>query len=584
MRASELPTAPLSGSPTRTAHTRVSGPHPGPTPSALVLGRYRLIRRLGSGAFGTVWMAHDERLDRPVAVKAVPRERVSQARLEREARAAARLSHPAIVTLYEAAVDDDCAYLVSELVAGHTLHELLAAGRLSDLDVVRIAIGLCDALEHAHAGGIIHRDIKPSNILVPERPSTPTHPVKLTDFGVARVVGGDSLTRTGDVVGTAAYMAPEQAEGLETGPAADLYALALVIYEALTGVNPLRSSVTRVRRLGTYLPPLRRRRRDLPRELGCAIDLALRPRPRERGTVTELRAGLTASLPALDDTPGRLGVPLDAPEPPAPFAEVPAPPVEADARPLRRTRPRLPQRATNALAGGLVIAWLVARALSWAPVVPALAGVAGGLALLLLPRIGWWLATAALALVTAAAGHAGFAWLVAMTLPLPALRPAGPPALRRAWVAACGWVWLTFAVPLTGHTLLIAPPRGTLAPHVFAGSLSLTLHGALVPLLRGGALAGAAVCAVAAATGPWLARPSSPAVRLVLLGAWAAAGVSALQAIIVASAAPRAAATLHHAVPVALVVVAAVFAPSLYPGRRDAAGAPDRPGVPRELP
>ncbi|HSO98170.1 MAG TPA: serine/threonine-protein kinase, partial [Solirubrobacteraceae bacterium] len=184
MRASELLTAPLFGSPTRTARTRVSEPHPDPTPSPLVLGRYRLIRRLGSGAFGTVWMAHDERLDRPVAVKAVPRERVSQARLEREARAAARLSHPAIVTLYEAAVDDDCAYLVSELVAGHTLHELLAAGRLSDLDVVRIGIGLCDALEHAHAEGIIHRDVKPSNILVPERPSNGSHPAKLTDFGV----------------------------------------------------------------------------------------------------------------------------------------------------------------------------------------------------------------------------------------------------------------------------------------------------------------------------------------------------------------------------------------------------------------
>ena len=202
MRASQLPTAPIATA-------------PGP---ALVLDRYRLVRRLGAGAFGVVWLGHDERLDRQVAVKVVPRERVLQARLEREARAAARLSHPAIVTLFEAAVDDECAYLVSELVRGHTLHELLAAGRLSDRDVVAIAIALCDALEHAHAQGVIHRDVKPSNVLVPEAPSSPSHPVKLTDFGVARVVGGDTLTRTGDVVGTAAYMAPEQAEGLEAGP------------------------------------------------------------------------------------------------------------------------------------------------------------------------------------------------------------------------------------------------------------------------------------------------------------------------------------------------------------------------------
>src|SRR6202035_4104699 len=103
---------------------------------------------------------------------------------------------------------------------------------------------------------------------------------KLTDFGVARIVGGDTLTRTGDVVGTAAYMAPEQAEGREVGAAADLYALALVLYEALTGVNPVRTGTAaqRARRLGAHMPPLRRQRHDLPRELGQAIDQALRPR------------------------------------------------------------------------------------------------------------------------------------------------------------------------------------------------------------------------------------------------------------------------------------------------------------------
>ena len=116
-----------------------------------MLDRYRLHRRLGAGAFGTVWLARDERLDREVAVKIVPRERIVGGRFEREARAAARLSHPGIVTLYEAAADDDGAYLVSELVRGATLDELLATGRLSDRDIVAIGIALCDALAHAHA-------------------------------------------------------------------------------------------------------------------------------------------------------------------------------------------------------------------------------------------------------------------------------------------------------------------------------------------------------------------------------------------------------------------------------------------------
>ena len=156
-----------------------------------VLGRYRLARRLGTGAFGTVWLARDERLGREVAVKIVARDRVSVGRFEREAKAAAQLAHPGIVTLYEAAIDDDGAYLVSELVRGATLGELLDHGRLSDRDVVAIGIALCDALAHAHAHGVVHRDIKPSNVLVPEQPSTQAELAKLTDFGVARVIGDE---------------------------------------------------------------------------------------------------------------------------------------------------------------------------------------------------------------------------------------------------------------------------------------------------------------------------------------------------------------------------------------------------------
>ena len=206
-----------------------------------MLGRYRLQRRLGAGAFGTVWMARDERLDRDVAVKIVPRERIVGGRFEREARAAARLSHPGIVTLYEAAVDDDGAYLVSELVRGATLGRMLEHGRLSDRDIVTIAIALCDALSHAHAQGVVHRDVKPSNILVPERPSSRSESGQADRLRRRPRDRRRLADRTGDVVGTAAYMAPEQAEGREAGAPADLYSLALVTYEALTGVNPVRT-------------------------------------------------------------------------------------------------------------------------------------------------------------------------------------------------------------------------------------------------------------------------------------------------------------------------------------------------------
>ena len=280
----------------------------------VVLGRYRLRRRLGSGGFATVWLARDERLDREVAIKMLPRERIVGGRFEREARAAARLAHPGIVTLYEAAVDDEGAYLVSELVHGATLDDLLADGRLSDRDVIRIGIALCDALSHAHAQGVIHRDVKPSNVLIPERPTTAAQLARLTDFGVARIVGsppGDSLTRTGDVIGTAAYMAPEQAQGLPAGAAADLFSLALVLYEALSGTNPLRTAVTggRHMRAGVYLPPLRRQRRDLPRQLGGAVDLALRPRASERGTLGELRSALVSAVGRVADKPGVVEAP-----------------------------------------------------------------------------------------------------------------------------------------------------------------------------------------------------------------------------------------------------------------------------------
>src|SRR5215213_3882012 len=185
----------------RVDHARDAAPTERLPDARTVLGRYRLDRRLGAGGFGVVWLAWDEKLEREVAVKAMPLERTTGERVQREARAAARLNHPGIVAVYELASDEHEVYLVSELVRGRTLAELLRAGAVSDRDVARIGVALCDALEHAHAHGVIHRDVKPQNVMVVAEPAAGAGFAKLADFGVAHVVSDNPLTQTGDVVG-----------------------------------------------------------------------------------------------------------------------------------------------------------------------------------------------------------------------------------------------------------------------------------------------------------------------------------------------------------------------------------------------
>ncbi len=171
------------------AETLPEGPDAG-----LVLDRYRLERMLGAGGFGVVWLAHDERLERDVAVKVIPREEsgAGPTRAEREAHAAARLNHPGVVGLYELDHDEHSTYLVSELVRGRTFAELSRAGALSDSDVARIGLALCDALHHAHERGVIHRDVKPQNVMVLAEPAAGAGFAKLADFGVAHLASGTS--------------------------------------------------------------------------------------------------------------------------------------------------------------------------------------------------------------------------------------------------------------------------------------------------------------------------------------------------------------------------------------------------------
>jgi hypothetical protein len=566
----------------------------------IVLDRYTLRKRLGAGAFGTVWQAHDDRLDREVAVKIVQREKVVGGRFQREARAAARLAHPGIVTLYEAGADDHGAYLVSELVRGVTLDDLLTAGRLSDRDVVEIGIALCEALAHAHAQGVVHRDVKPSNVLIPDRPASAAQIAKLTDFGVARVIGGDTLTRTGDVIGTAAYMAPEQAEGLEAGAPADLYALALVLYEALTGINPVRAGTAarRARRLGAHLPPLRRQRRELPRELARAIDLALRPRPRERGTIDEFRAALIASLAAVGNEPGVVAAPFRAERRPPKlvFEEpepAPEPPVsDESALEVMTAAPAWPERALAAAAGAGLAAWLTAHVLASTPAAPAAAALITAALLLVLPRIGWIAAlalfvTAALAQDRAGAAIvvglaalvpvllvplAGTAWPLASGAPaLGALGLAGAwPALaarahgivRRAVLGATGWVWLLLASPLADKGLYVHELPGTPLASVWAASPYETVHHVLGPVLSTGVLAPAALWALAAAALPYLVSGRMLVLDIVRVVIWAAVLVSGTGAVLVSVHAPHSLRTPPTAVAGAVVAAIIALAPS----------------------
>jgi len=299
-----------------------------------------------------VWIAEDPLLSRRVAVKLLHPELAIdeglRVRFRNEAIAAAKLTHPGIVATYDTGYDNGTAYIVMELVEGKTLRRLIdERGPLPVSQAVDIASQVADALEHAHRQDLVHRDIKPANVLV-----QPDGRVKVTDFGIAKAAGGDDLTRTGTVVGTARYLAPEQVNGKPVDGRADVYALGLILYEMLTGRAPFGGDTdmaTAVARLTNTPEPVRSVRADVPRSLEDVVARSLARDPEYR--YQSAQAFKETLAPGRDTAPTG---PLAPPRSPAPSRGAPAPSagsgrggqtqVAAQPRPAPAPTPRAPGR------------------------------------------------------------------------------------------------------------------------------------------------------------------------------------------------------------------------------------------------
>ncbi|MFD5648375.1 serine/threonine-protein kinase [Streptomyces sp. NPDC127039] len=340
---SSTPPAAPSAAPSSTPPAAV----PDPGAGRLIAGRYRLIAKLGHGGMGTVWRAKDETVDREVAVKEprVPdhlpeRERHNAfERMRREARAAARLDHPAVVDVHDVAVVDDQPWIVMELVRGRSLGDALQEGTLSAREAARIGLEVLGALEAAHAAGVLHRDVKPDNVLLGRHDR-----VVLTDFGIAQIEGETSLTDTGGFVGSPEYIAPERVLGQRPGPASDLWSLGVVLYAATEGVSPFRRSNT-------------------PATLQSVLNATPAPPASAQGPLAEVITGLLDKDPARRPDAARVRALLDAavnpPAPPPTQVVRLDRPEEPGAAPASRWSVRLGRNAWLTL-GSVVVAAAVA--------------------------------------------------------------------------------------------------------------------------------------------------------------------------------------------------------------------------------
>jgi eukaryotic-like serine/threonine-protein kinase len=336
-------------------------------------GRYRVEGELGHGGMASVYLAHDEELDRPVAVKLLAAhlagEEGLRERFVREARMAARLSHPNIVQVFDAGEEDGRPFIVMECVRGETVaDELRRHGKLSPARVVDLGLQVCGGLEHAHVSGLVHRDVKPQNILLREDGA-----VKIADFGIARAAEATKLTQIGSVLGTAAYLAPEQAAGEPVTAAADIYSLGVVLYQLLTGRPPYEfGSLAEivVKQREEAITPIRDLEPSVPERLEAVVMRCLARNPAYRpASAAELAHELAAASPE----PPTVPLPPETGVRATDVATVPLA-AETRARPAAR-----PPRRDFALPGRAVWAIVAALAVLAAVVIGfAVAGLDGG--------------------------------------------------------------------------------------------------------------------------------------------------------------------------------------------------------------
>jgi Protein kinase domain len=260
-------------------------------PSELVLGRYRPLRPLGAGGSGHVWLARDEQNGLEVALKIVPREGKQASRAEREAAAAARLRHERCLRAYAFESDTRNVYIAYEYVAGRTLREVIRAGDMDDATAVEAAAQILEGLAHAHARGIVHRDVKPSNVMLADGDGVS---IRLLDFGLARIKEAQTITASGDVPGTLAYISPERLKGANGSPPADVWAVGVLLWESLAGFHPFWTSslVETAKAIERGAAPLETQRPDLPKALLAFVDRALALDPARRPRAAELAEGL----------------------------------------------------------------------------------------------------------------------------------------------------------------------------------------------------------------------------------------------------------------------------------------------------
>ncbi len=531
----------------------------------LVLDRYRPLRPLGRGGSGSVWLARDERTGLEIALKIVPREGKRASRAAREMEAASRLRHERCVRAYDFGGDSGHVYIAYEYVQGSTLRETLRAGKLTDRDAVEASAQILDGLAHAHRHGIVHRDVKPSNVLVEDKQHVS---VRLLDFGLAQFDEADTLTAVGDVPGTLAYISPERLCGSEATAASDVWAVGVLLWEALAGQHPFWGvplpQVASAIEAGA--PPISTHRPDLPRLLVQVIESALAVEPAGRPPAARLAVQLRETL----DTPrGERTL--------AERARLPAKPKPV--RAVEQAAVHVPVERRLVPAALAALSTVVAATLLpfWPPGVVLLLALAAGAAAMRSPRAGLAIAlfvpvfplgnvaqAAAVAYAIVALGWLALCWrdpragLLFVAGPLLAsfgalallplvVQPARGP-VRRAAHAVAGVLAAALVAGLRGSPLPLTGARiGDLG---LAGTTRLTDvgHAVSTVLAENAAIVTTSLALAAAAVllptarrvGRWgiaglgvgqlaiilLAAPSIPALSIVL-GTWALCGILA---------------------------------------------------------